>query len=624
MDNPRNALAPGYKLHWYTINKILGQGGFGITYLADDTNLNQSVAIKEFLPIEMAVRDQSSSVHPVSGEYGDQFKWGLDRFMSEAQTLAKFKHPNIVRVFTVFPENNTAYMVMEYEHGKGMHELLKNKNTLSEEKLKAIILPILDGLKQVHAAGFIHRDIKPANIFIREDGSPVLLDFGSARQSFGQQTHTLTTMVSPGFAPFEQYVSKSNKQGPWTDIYGLGATMYRAVIGRSPSEAMDRSEGLLHTESDTLVTASEINPEGYSPSLLSAIDHALAFKPEDRPQSVTDWQSEVLGSAYVDQSEIETVVDPDHLKQKADTANALASEKTEVLKRPDDIHIKKKPSLFRRVGKYALIGFGILFVLAVLDEGNKKQITDTDQAVEADVVDHPPSLTDEIIVDDENFVPDQIKKDTDPEQIDNTHEQIMELLAKAEEDIKAHRLSKPDGNNALDKYQQILALDPGNADVQEGLFNVATEYLKITENNIHNKKLDKAVQHLELAKEISPEHPEIPPIEKVLLEDIKAHEEMLARESRDRDAPQSLITDEDKRQISTLQARIKENPRDRAARKEIQSIMKSYESKVKEAIEAGELDTATAFLREAQSITPRSIRIKTLLKKIEQKRKSPR
>lgn len=405
MDNHRNALAPGYKLHWYTIKKILGQGGFGITYLAEDTNLNQSVAIKEFLPIEMAVRDQSSSVHPVSGEYGEQFEWGLDRFMSEAQTLAKFKHPNIVRVFTVFPENNTAYMVMEYEHGKGMHELLKNRNTLSEEKLNAIILPILDGLKQIHAAGFIHRDIKPANIFIREDGSPVLLDFGSARQSLGQQTHTLTTMVSPGFAPFEQYVSKSNKQGPWTDIYGLGATMYRSVVGRSPSEAMERSEGLLHSETDTFVTASEINPEGYSPALLSAIDHALAFKAEDRPQSVSAWQSEIEGSAYVDQSEIETVVATGHVNQKPDVTDVSATEKTEVLDRAAELPVKDKPSLFRRVGKYALIGFAILFVLALLDDGNKKQDTNTDQTVATDSVDQPPTVTDEIIVDDETLSP---------------------------------------------------------------------------------------------------------------------------------------------------------------------------------------------------------------------------
>ncbi len=611
MDNPRNALTPGYKLHWYTIKKILGQGGFGITYLAEDTNLNQSVAIKEFLPIEMAIRDQSSSVHPVSGEYGDQFKWGLDRFMSEAQTLAKFKHPNIVRVFTVFPENNTAYMVMEYEHGKGMHELLKNKNTLSEEKLKAIILPILDGLKQVHAAGFIHRDIKPANIFIREDGSPVLLDFGSARQSFGQQTRTLTTMVSPGFAPFEQYVSKSDKQGPWTDIYGLGATMYRAVIGRSPSEAMDRSEGLLHSERDTLVTASEINPEGYSPSILSAIDHALAFKPEHRPQSITDWQSGIDGSGYVDQSGIETVVAPDHVQQKTDATNELATDKTGILSRQDEIPIKKKPSLFRRITRYALIGFAILFVLALLDEGNKEGADKKDEPVMADDV---PVVEQHAPVDLEKEQVDIISEAPSEQEI------IEQLLHQAHEDIRALRLSKPDGNNAVEKYQQVLELDPGNADAQEGLYNVATEYLKLTENSIHNKNLEKAGQYLELAKEISPDHPEIPPIEKVLFEDKKAHEEMLARESRKRDAPTSLITDVDKQQISQYKQRLKDNPRDRDARKELQSIMKSYEAKVKEAIDSGDFDTATAYIHEAQVIAPRSIRLKSLLRKIEKKR----
>jgi len=538
MDNPRNALTPGYKLHWYKIKKVLDLGGFGITYLAEDTNLNQSVAIKEFLPIEMAVRDQSSSIHPVSGEYGDQFKWGLDRFMKEAQTLAKFKHPNIVRVFTVFPENNTAYMVMEYEHGMGMDELLKNKNTLSEEKLKAIILPIMDGLKQVHASGFIHRDIKPANIFIRDDGSPVLLDFGSARQSFGQHTQTLTTLVSPGFAPFEQYVSKSDKQGPWTDIYGIGATMYRAVIGRSPSEAMDRSEGLLHTGKDTLVTTSEINPEGYSPLFLSVIDHALAFKPEDRPQSITEWQLEIDGSSYVDQLEIETVVATGHVKQKKGPANKSTLEKTELLDPQNKNPIKKKPSLFRRITKYAIFSFAILFILALLNEGDKKQVTDTDQTVEPDSVDHPTPLSDELIAD-------EIISDVEPEQeqVDNTHEQIMELLTKAEADIRALRLSKPDENNAVEKYQQILKLDPGNADAHEGLFYVATEYLKLTENSIHNKNLGKASEYLELAKEIGPDHPDIPPIEKALHEDMRAQEEMFARESRIKDAPPSLITD---------------------------------------------------------------------------------
>ena len=618
MDNPRNALTPGYKLHWYTIKKILGQGGFGITYLAEDTNLNQSVAIKEFLPVEMAVRDQSSSVHPVSGEYGEQFKWGLDRFMSEAQTLAKFKHPNIVRVFTVFPENNTAYMVMEYEHGKGMDELLKNKKTLSEENLKAIILPVLDGLKQVHAAGFIHRDIKPANIFIREDGSPVLLDFGSARQSFGQHTRTLTTLVSPGFAPFEQYVSKSDKQGPWTDIYGLGATMYRAVIGRSPSEAMDRSEGLLHGTSDSYVNATEINPTGYSKSLLAAIDHALAFKPEDRPQSISAWVAEINGVDIVDQAEIETVVDPEYIKNKQNNSSEEELEKTEVLDQRGENLVKEKPSLLKRVIKYAAIGFAALFVLAILSDENKEQDNESEEVVVQEPVEAQPTL-------DEVIIPDEIVSDVETVEVDKTHEQIIELLTKAEEDIKALRLSKPEGNNALDKFQQILELDPENADAQGGIIDVATEYLKLAEQNIDSKEFDKAMQYIDLAKKISPDHPDIALMEETLNEKLKIVEEQSRlvkdKELQEKDVTKSLISSEDKKRISQLQARIKNNPKDRDARKEIQSIMKSYESKVKDAIESGELDTATAYLREAQEIAPRSIRVKAMLKKIEQKKK---
>lgn len=605
MDSPRNALMPGYKLHWYTIKKILGQGGFGITYLAEDTNLNQSVAIKEFLPIEMAVRDQSSSVHPVSGEYGEQFKWGLDRFMSEAQTLAKFKHPNIVRVFTVFPENNTAYMVMEYEHGNEMHRLLKNKATLSEEKLKAIILPILDGLKQVHAAGFIHRDIKPANIFIRDDGSPVLLDFGSARQSFGHETQTLTAMVSPGFAPFEQYISKSDKQGPWTDIYGLGATMYRAVVGRSPAEAMDRSEGLLHAERDTFVGATEIKPEGYSASLLSAIDHALAFKSENRPQSITEWLSDFDLLTEIDQSDIETVVDQKYRQEKLSNTSDSSSEKTQAVDHEEILQRKKKPSLFRRITKYGLIGLAVLFVLAILSDNKKQAKSKVDE----------PAITDKqpAIVASEAHEK-QVYPDIDSEILDET-EIITQLLQQANEDIDALRLTKPEGSNAVQKYQEILKLDPDNAEAQKGLLNVAEKYLTLTRNNIQSNDIEKARQYLELAKVISPDHPDVTRMENMLNNVIKTvkQDSLLAKKP--------LISSDDKNQIIALQAQIKENPKDRDARKEVQALMKSYESKIKEAIDSGDLDTAAAYLHEVQEIAPRSVRVKNLIKKIEQKRK---
>ena len=285
----RNALQPGFEVLWYRIERILGQGGFGITYLAYDTNLDQQVAIKEYLPIELAVREGDHSVHPVSENHGENFRWGLTRFIAEARTLAKFDHPNIVRVLSVFEQNNTAYMPMRYESGSSLQELLPRRGTLEEGQLMKILLPVLAGLRLVHEAGFVHRDIKPANIFIRDDGSPVLLDFGSARQSLGAETKTLTSLVSPGYAPFEQYYSKSDRQGPWTDLYGLGATMYRAVAGVPPMDAVDRSEGLLKNAVDPIVPVSEIGAGRYSRRFLDAIDRAIRFDEKARPQSAQEW-----------------------------------------------------------------------------------------------------------------------------------------------------------------------------------------------------------------------------------------------------------------------------------------------------------------------------------------------
>lgn len=285
----RAALRPGYSLLWYRVERVLGQGGFGITYLAQDTNLAQPVAIKEYLPLELAVREQDASVHPVSMDHGESFKWGLTRFLSEAQTLARFDHPNIVRVLSVFEANNTAYMVMRYEEGRALSDMLPRRGKLSEASLLELLVPVMDGLAKVHAAGFIHRDIKPPNLFVRGNGSPVLLDFGSARQALGDETRTLTTLVSPGYAPFEQYTSRAERQGPWTDVYGLAATAYRACTGRAPIDAMDRSEQLLKGGDDPYVPATVAGGGDYSQALLQAIDWGLAFNEEARPQNVQAW-----------------------------------------------------------------------------------------------------------------------------------------------------------------------------------------------------------------------------------------------------------------------------------------------------------------------------------------------
>lgn len=289
-----DALPAQYQLHWYVLERVLGQGGFGITYQARDTNLDKLVAIKEYLPVDTATRRADATVSPRAQTQSERYSAGLDSFIREARTLARFSHPNIVRVHSVFKHNNTAYMVMEFEEGETLATLLERCQTLSERQLLDIMLPVIDGLALVHAAGFIHRDVKPENILVRNDGSPVLLDFGSARAAMGQ-SRTLTILVAPGYAPYEQYYANSDSQGPWTDIYSLGATCYRATAGEAPMDAITRSKGVLGSTREMLAPAAERGAGRYSPPFLRAIDHALAFAERDRPQTLEQWRRELMG-----------------------------------------------------------------------------------------------------------------------------------------------------------------------------------------------------------------------------------------------------------------------------------------------------------------------------------------
>ncbi|TNG03172.1 MAG: hypothetical protein EP297_00530 [Gammaproteobacteria bacterium] len=285
-----HALKVGYQLHWYTIDQVLGQGGFGITYLAHDNNLDQRVAIKEFLPTEFAARGEDNSVNPVTQDKDEVYRWALDRFLKEARTLAKFDHPNIVRVLAVFEANNAAYIVMRYETGETLEQHFNTHGILSESEILSILLPIIDGLELVHREGFIHRDIKPANIFIREDHSPVLIDFGAARQAIGEHTHNLTAMVSTGYSAIEQYYSKAEDQGAWTDIYGLASIAYYCLTGIRPVDAMTRGKDILAGKADPYVPSMQAGQGHFTTAFLNAIDQGMQFMPEDRPQDLTTWK----------------------------------------------------------------------------------------------------------------------------------------------------------------------------------------------------------------------------------------------------------------------------------------------------------------------------------------------
>lgn len=290
-----NTLPVGFELFWYKIQRILGQGGFGTTYLAHDKNLKKDVAIKEYLPREVAMRNhEDMTLKAMTEDKQDVYQWGLERFRAEAQILAQFQHRNIVRVMSVFDHNNTAYMIMEFEQGQDLSKMLKTGCTFSEKELMDLTTPILDGLQFLHQRGFVHRDVKPANILLRADGSPVLIDFGSARQFVNEETRTLTSLLSNGYAPIEQYNVDTKKQGPWTDIYGLGATLYRLVSAQKPVDAITRGLACSQGDPDPLIPLREIS-SGFSDTFLNAIESALRVRPEDRPQSIVEWRNMLEG-----------------------------------------------------------------------------------------------------------------------------------------------------------------------------------------------------------------------------------------------------------------------------------------------------------------------------------------
>jgi serine/threonine protein kinase len=289
------ALPLGTQLGDYRLDAIIGHGGFGITYRAFDGQLAKVVAIKEYLPIEFAVRRADGQVVPRGARYADDFAWGRERFLDEARALARFRHPHIVPVLRFLEANGTAYTVMEFEDGQSVAQWLQRTQSVQQGRrlpppdVLRLAAGLLNGLGAVHAQGFLHRDIKPSNIIVRRDGVPILIDFGAARQAMGGRTRTLTSVLTPQYAPIEQYALDS-KQGPWSDIYSAAAVLHHAVAGQPPPEAAAR------VGHDPYKPLEITQADRYDQKFLAAIDRALAFAPDQRPPSVEVWR-EMFGAS---------------------------------------------------------------------------------------------------------------------------------------------------------------------------------------------------------------------------------------------------------------------------------------------------------------------------------------
>ena len=289
MTDSIGVLDPGTRVREFVVVRELGVGGFGVTYLARDTRLGRQVALKEYFPRHCATRRGDGSVGPWSSARALDYAWGLKRFLGEAEVLARFDHAHIVGVHQVFEERGTAYLVMAFVEGHSLAAELKEAGRLPEERVRSLLTGLAAGLEHMHTeqvdgAVLLHRDITPKNVMLRQDGRPVLIDFGSARYAAGEHSQALTSVLTPGYAPFEQY-HETGRQGPWTDVYGLSAVAYRSLTGRTPPAATARMEA------DTLVPVERVAEQRVSLELASAVMAGLAVDWAERPTSVAAWQA---------------------------------------------------------------------------------------------------------------------------------------------------------------------------------------------------------------------------------------------------------------------------------------------------------------------------------------------
>ena len=280
-------LPEGFQLAEYRILRVLASGGFSFVYLAHDPN-ETPVAIKEYLPAGLALRLNGAAVPAVAESDLAAYRYGMKCFFEEGRALAGFTHANVVRVLNFFRANDTVYMVMRYERGRTLQQHIQaRQGALKEDWVRQTFAQLLTGLREVHSSKLLHLDIKPANIYVRNDGTPILIDFGAARETLGAEAGGFPPMYTPGYASPEHY-SGRERLGPWSDIYSVGASLYATLVARAPQPADQRAER------DRLVPASKVCSGKFSRQLLETVDWCLQLDHMQRPQSVFTLQKALL------------------------------------------------------------------------------------------------------------------------------------------------------------------------------------------------------------------------------------------------------------------------------------------------------------------------------------------
>ena len=580
-----HALPPGTRFEEYRLDAVLGAGGFGITYRAYDANLDKFVAIKEYLPGEFATRTAASTVVPHSNTDAQDYHWGLTRFLDEARTLARFDHPHLNKVHRFFESNGTAYMVLEYIQGETLADRLSREPHLEEDALQRLLDEVLSGLAVMHEAGYVHRDIKPDNLMLREeDGSAVVLDFGAARQAVGQRSKPITSILTPGYAPIEQYDSKADDVGPWSDIYALGMVAYRCISGLGDSELPDAVARMLaHTKGGTtLLPAVEAGKGRYSPKLLEAIDWAMAVDEEARPQSVDAWRQALAGGSRRKSS-------PKSVrKPAAQPARGTTTARTGM----------SWSSIALTLVIVALVGaggwWGWQTYPELFGQGGGDTSKMAEQGVPADMPGETPQETEtretgKALASTEQTPPpvnQAIEQSTSKEPALSAEEaEVVRLLAAAEADLKARRLTSPVGNNAWEKYQQVLRLSPAHLEATAGVERLIGSYMELFGAAVEQEEFEQAATYLSRIRDLHPDSPALLTGQKQLEDAKRARAARLAEIERQRQAEEA--------------ARQAELERQRIAQ-EIKGHWESFEA----ALEAENLDEAADNLAQVRALDP--------------------